>query len=189
MGERVRRSPRQGTSPSLRLLVADCLPAVATQETMDELRGNEGERKILTGMRSAYFCRIRSASALRFSKGCSSLNLLRIVAVGGVITDRSEGKIRDARTREREFVDVALGMFWEKWFAEMEMEMEDEKRIRLRSVCVRSRRTAGTVRRWHPTAQMSGRRARHLPTSGGQWAEAAEAEGAGGTVSSRQTRQ
>lgn len=119
---------------------------------MDELRGNEGERKILTGMRSAYFCRIRSASALRFSKGCSSLNLLRIVAVGGVITDRSEGKIRDARTREREFVDVTLGMFWEKWFAEMEMEMEmeDEKRIRLRSVCVRSRRMAGTVRRWHP---------------------------------------
>lgn len=65
-------------------------------------------------------------------------------------------------------MDVALGMFWEKWFAEMEMEMEDEKRIRLRSVCVRSRRMAGTVRRWHPTAQMSGRRARRLPTSGGR---------------------
>ena len=32
----------------------------------------------LTGMRSAYFCRIRSASALRFSNGCSSLNLERI---------------------------------------------------------------------------------------------------------------
>jgi hypothetical protein len=28
-----------------------------------------------TGMRSAYFWRMRSASALRFSKGCSSLNL------------------------------------------------------------------------------------------------------------------
>lgn len=35
----------------------------------------------LTGMRSAYFCRIRSASALRFSNGCSSLNFERIVAV------------------------------------------------------------------------------------------------------------
>jgi hypothetical protein len=30
-----------------------------------------------TGMRSAYFWRMRSASALRFSKVCSSLNLLR----------------------------------------------------------------------------------------------------------------
>lgn len=29
----------------------------------------------ITGMRSEYFWRIRSASALRFSKGCSSLNL------------------------------------------------------------------------------------------------------------------
>lgn len=37
----------------------------------------------LTGMRSEYFWRIRSASALRFSKGCSSLNLLRILALGG----------------------------------------------------------------------------------------------------------
>ena len=32
-----------------------------------------------TGMRSLYFCRIRSASALRFSKGCSSLNFDRIL--------------------------------------------------------------------------------------------------------------
>jgi hypothetical protein len=30
-------------------------------------------------MRSEYFWRMRSASALRFSKGCSSLNLLRIL--------------------------------------------------------------------------------------------------------------
>lgn len=37
---------------------------------------------MLTGMRSAYFCRIRSASALRFSNGCSSLNLDRILKVG-----------------------------------------------------------------------------------------------------------
>ena len=36
---------------------------------------------VLTGMRSAYFCRIRSASALRFSNGCSSLNLERILPV------------------------------------------------------------------------------------------------------------
>ncbi len=30
-------------------------------------------------MRSLYFWRMRSASALRFSKGCSSLNLERIL--------------------------------------------------------------------------------------------------------------
>lgn len=34
-----------------------------------------GDEESLTGMRSLYFWRIRSASALRFSKGCSSLNL------------------------------------------------------------------------------------------------------------------
>jgi len=40
----------------------------------------------LTGIRSRYFWRIRSASALRFSKGCSSLNLDRIlVGVGEVV--------------------------------------------------------------------------------------------------------
>ena len=39
----------------------------------------------LTGMRSEYFCRIRSASALRFSKGCSSLNLERILVDGSLI--------------------------------------------------------------------------------------------------------
>lgn len=37
--------------------------------------------KIRTGMRSAYFCRMRSASALRFSSLCSSLNLDRMLAV------------------------------------------------------------------------------------------------------------
>ena len=36
---------------------------------------------LLTGMRSAYFCLMRSASALRFSNGCSSLNLERMLAV------------------------------------------------------------------------------------------------------------
>ena len=40
----------------------------------------EGTKR-LTGMRSAYFSRMRSASALRFSKGCSSLNLERMVLV------------------------------------------------------------------------------------------------------------
>ncbi len=45
------------------------------------------ERK-LTGIRSAYFWRMRSASALRFSKGCSSLNLERILADGFVGTGR-----------------------------------------------------------------------------------------------------
>lgn len=32
-------------------------------------------------MRSLYFCLMRSASALRFSKGCSSLNFERILAL------------------------------------------------------------------------------------------------------------
>lgn len=42
--------------------------------------------EILTGIRSRYFWRIRSASALRFSKGCSSLNLDRIlVGVGEAV--------------------------------------------------------------------------------------------------------
>lgn len=52
-------------------------------------RGFAGEVRIcvavmvLTGIRSRYFWRMRSASALRFSKGCSSLNLDRIlVGVG-----------------------------------------------------------------------------------------------------------
>lgn len=38
---------------------------------------------LLTGMRSAYFWRMRSASALRFSKGCSSLNLERMAMMAG----------------------------------------------------------------------------------------------------------
>lgn len=37
---------------------------------------------VRTGMRSEYFCLILSASALRFSKGCSSLNLERISTAG-----------------------------------------------------------------------------------------------------------
>lgn len=37
-------------------------------------------KEALTGMRSAYFWRMRSASALRFSKGCSSLNFDRMIA-------------------------------------------------------------------------------------------------------------
>jgi hypothetical protein len=43
--------------------------------------GSCGVKDGLTGMRSEYFWRMRSASALRFSKGCSSLNLERIVMV------------------------------------------------------------------------------------------------------------
>lgn len=42
----------------------------------------DGGGEALTGMRSLYFWRMRSASALRFSKGCSSLNLERMLAVG-----------------------------------------------------------------------------------------------------------
>ena len=37
-------------------------------------------------MRSAYFCRMRSASALRFSNGCSSLNLERILSVVSLLS-------------------------------------------------------------------------------------------------------
>jgi hypothetical protein len=48
-------------------------------ETRCQLGGSL--RAKLTGMRSAYFWRMRSASALRFSKGCSSLNLDRILLV------------------------------------------------------------------------------------------------------------
>ena len=43
--------------------------------------GNEQVRGKRTGMRSLYFWRMRSASALRFSNGCSSLNLERILGV------------------------------------------------------------------------------------------------------------
>lgn len=45
----------------------------------------------LTGMRSAYFWRMRSASALRFSNGCSSLNLERMMAV--VVVGKSAGLV------------------------------------------------------------------------------------------------
>lgn len=44
--------------------------------------------EVLTGIRSRYFWRIRSASALRFSKGCSSLNLDRILVVVGEVVAR-----------------------------------------------------------------------------------------------------
>ena len=36
-------------------------------------------------MRSAYFWRIRSASALRFSNGCSSLNFARVMAADVIV--------------------------------------------------------------------------------------------------------
>ena len=50
---------------------------LAQREAVRLRRPLEGRK--LTGMRSAYFWRIRSASALRFSKGCSSLNFERMV--------------------------------------------------------------------------------------------------------------
>ncbi len=50
---------------------------------MLELVVGKREKAIHTGMRSAYFWRMRSASALRFSKGCSSLNLDRMVGGSG----------------------------------------------------------------------------------------------------------
>ena len=40
---------------------------------------------VRTGIRSEYFWRILSASALRFSKGCSSLNLERMFAVAWLL--------------------------------------------------------------------------------------------------------
>lgn len=48
----------------------------------------------LTGILSAYFWRMRSASAFRFSNGCSSLNLERIVAGGGVVCFAEEAVCR-----------------------------------------------------------------------------------------------
>lgn len=65
------------------LLIAKPSAAEEAVRGVGEALGRGGdptqEIKRLTGMRSAYFWRIRSASALRFSKGCSSLNLDRIV--------------------------------------------------------------------------------------------------------------
>lgn len=54
----------------------------------------------LTGMRSRYFWRIRSASALRFSKGCSSLNLERMEGIlSGVVDSVGNGGVRDDKMR------------------------------------------------------------------------------------------
>jgi hypothetical protein len=55
-------------------LLANNLRAVSCISSVKNVRKR-------TGMRSLYFWRMRSASALRFSNGCSSLNLERIVAV------------------------------------------------------------------------------------------------------------
>lgn len=54
---------------------------VSTKKTMRLSKDGDGDGERLTGIRSAYFCRMRSASALRFSNGCSSLNLERMFAV------------------------------------------------------------------------------------------------------------
>lgn len=56
-------------------LLADDLLLLAARSCVEKAAGRR------TGMRSLYFWRMRSASALRFSKGCSSLNLERMVAV------------------------------------------------------------------------------------------------------------
>jgi hypothetical protein len=55
-------------------LLANNLGAVSSTSSVRDV----GKR---TGMRSLYFWRMRSASALRFSNGCSSLNLERIVVL------------------------------------------------------------------------------------------------------------
>lgn len=55
-------------------------------------------------MRSEYFWRIRSASALRFSKGCSSLNLDRMVAV--CVSDDTVGCLIKEQTCYNVFEDV-----------------------------------------------------------------------------------
>lgn len=54
-------------------LLADDLGIVS------DIRRAEEEKR--TGILSAYFCRMRSASALRFSSLCSSLNLDRMIVV------------------------------------------------------------------------------------------------------------
>lgn len=64
--------------------------AETTQEVPWKVRAQGNQKRFEswhTGMRSAYFWRIRSASALRFSKGCSSLNLDRMV-ITVAINDR-----------------------------------------------------------------------------------------------------
>lgn len=55
------------------------MAAVVVSGVMRRLGRKRGYEERHTGMRSEYFWRMRSASALRFSKGCSSLNLLRIL--------------------------------------------------------------------------------------------------------------
>ena len=68
-------------SCDIRLL--DFLADHLGNEILENIRLVQRLRGRLTGMRSAYFARIRSASALRFSKGCSSLNLDRMLTMYG----------------------------------------------------------------------------------------------------------
>jgi hypothetical protein len=57
-------------------------PCLRTKE-QQKLHRHVGQLwEVLTGMRSEYFCRMRSASAFLFSKGCSSLNFDRMVDIG-----------------------------------------------------------------------------------------------------------
>jgi hypothetical protein len=67
-------------------------------------------------MRSEYFWRMRSASALRFSKGCSSLNLLRILMVcwkmerlvGCLAGGRLQGCVRGRWLQEAQEMSATL---------------------------------------------------------------------------------
>jgi hypothetical protein len=63
----------------LDLLADDLLTVEVSTRSVQSLKASGWLGKILTGIRSAYFWRMRSASALRFSKGCSSLNLERMM--------------------------------------------------------------------------------------------------------------
>lgn len=63
-------------------------------------------------MRSAYFWRMRSASALRFSKGCSSLNFDRIVDGSG-----SLGAVGD---------EESAGLLFKEDVSQMKAEVLDE---------------------------------------------------------------
>lgn len=78
---------RQVCGNEILLLVDGCdlrlLDLLADDLGSGQLENNEMTVKWddLTGIRSLYFARIRSASALRFANSCSSLNLERILVV------------------------------------------------------------------------------------------------------------
>ena len=111
----------------------------------------KNRRKLLTGMRSEYFWRMRSASALRFSKGCSSLNLLRIMTVA----DKSGS---DARYGSRRNVVVDDSESRDSWRGDG-VQMK-KTRMEMGLGCDRyasGRRSAWTARAGH-TEERSARR-------------------------------